>query len=64
MKELSKDEMKKIMGGQQVICGYWPSPDYPMALSECTGSIEACTQACNSWCNNEPGCVDNTCTCM
>ncbi|MBN9351116.1 MAG: hypothetical protein J0H55_10580 [Chitinophagaceae bacterium] len=67
--KMTKEEMKKIIGGQEQdndnhTCSYWPSMGYPMVLASCTGSLDGCTQACNSWCDQEPGCVDNTCNCF
>ncbi len=53
MKKLSKDEMKRIMGGVKetyiVSCDF--EPGYSGSYGSCTGSKEGCQQAANNWCN-------------
>lgn len=64
MKQLSKDEMKKLMGGYlaPIMCNVRYDPGYSGAYYLCQNATQAqCQTAASSWCESNAGCNSVKC---
>lgn len=63
MKKLSKDEMKKVMGGiAQVTCTYTAAPGYTItSQGSCDGTPDQCQAAADNWCWSHDSCANVDC---
>jgi hypothetical protein len=64
MKKLSREEMKKIMGGKldPIICFVTYEPGYSGAYYLCENSTQSqCQTAASTWCQNTEGCSSTSC---
>ena len=64
MQNLSKDEMKKVMGGvaAPVTCTYTAAPGYTIvSQGSCNGTPNDCQAAADNWCWSHDSCANADC---
>ena len=62
MKQLSRDEMKKVMGGvATATCTYTMAPGYSASGGSCTGTASQCQAVADNWCWAHDSCLDVNC---